>query len=93
MLPALDMLNHTRVAERRNSSLQQSHDAMTVRRGNAHVAFTGSFSVAAGEQRTACPRTQQRLAPACGFAQVTSMHALRCEDRGASAMSQGEVCR
>ena len=54
MLPALDMLNHTRVAERRNSSLQQSHEVMTVRRGDADVAFTGHFSMAAGEAQTCC---------------------------------------
>lgn len=48
MLPALDMLNHTRVAERRNSSLQQSGEAVTVRRGGADVSFSGFFSMAAG---------------------------------------------
>lgn len=49
MLPALDMLNHTRVAERRNSSLQQSHEAVTVRRGGTDVFFSGFFSMAAGD--------------------------------------------
>ena len=67
MLPALDMLNHTRVAERRNSSLQQSHEAMTVRRGDADVAFTGHFSMAAGEAHTCCmvEHLEWRSACAC----------------------------
>ena len=65
MLPALDMLNHTRVAERRNSSLQQSHEAMTVRRGDADVAFTGHFSMAAGEAQTCCLLEHQDHRFAC----------------------------
>ena len=71
MLPALDMLNHTRVAQRRNSSLQQSHEAMTVRRGDADVAFTGHFSMAAGEF-TAYLSTYNAasLVPACAFASL-----------------------
>ena len=48
MLPGLDMLNHTRDAQRRNSSLQQSHEAATVRRAGTDVTLTGFFSMAAG---------------------------------------------
>jgi hypothetical protein len=48
MLPGLDMLNHTRVAQQRNSSLQQSHEAATVCRDGTDVTLTGFFSMAAG---------------------------------------------
>lgn len=89
MLPALDMLNHTRVAERRNSSLQQSHDAMTVRRGDADVTFTGSFSMAAGKQHSACPSSGLRLVPACRFKGLAGMHALCEEERGCIKSSGG----
>lgn len=72
MLPALDMLNHTRVAERRNSSLQQSHEAMAVRRGDMDVAFTGHFSMAAGEATCCLFEHYCYCLPACACLCVCS---------------------
>ena len=90
MLPALDMLNHTRVAERRNSALQQSHEAMTVRRGDADVSVTGHFSMAAGKQHAACLESDLHLGPACASALL--LLCMACRKRVCTSHREGEVC-